>query len=277
MTASDIPPPLPPDRAGVVAHFTAPPARATSLGAVILAMLSLEVGALLRPKLWLKLALSALALVVVTRLSVGRATPEQFERWMIGVVALKFVPLMCLTVGGGILRNPIRNFTIEYLWTRSVRKPHLVIAAWVAAVVIVTLQAFLATGVVYATCGFLGVKDLWPTLPPMLGVEFVMILAFTALSLAFGVFSGKYMVMGLFYGLVVESGVSQIPTNLNQIAVTSHANVLLDYARQSAESPGIGATVQAGASILTIAALGLAVACAVFTYKQYSIGAEKET
>ncbi len=276
MTSSDVPPPLPPARASVMAQFTAPPARATPLGAVIGAMLSLEIGAWLRPRLWLKLTLSALGLVVVTRLSVGRATPEQFERWMLGVVALKFVPLICLTLGGGILRNPIRNFTIEYLWTRSVRKPHLVIAAWVAAVVIVTLQAFLATGVVYATCGFLGVKNLWPTLPAMLGVGFVMILAFTSLSLAFGAFSGKYMVMGLLYGLVVESGVSQIPTNLNQIAVTSHANVLLGYVRQSAENPGIGATVQAAASILTIAALGLAVACTVFTYKQYSIGAEKE-
>ncbi|MBP7143077.1 MAG: hypothetical protein KBA71_14295 [Opitutaceae bacterium] len=276
MSASDSPPPLPSDPVAVVAGFTPPSGGATPLGSVIRAMLSLELKAWMGPKLWVKMVCAALALVVLTRLALSRSNPAQFERWMLEVVALRFVPLLCLAVGGGILRNAIRSYTIEYLWTRSVRKFHLVIAAWLTAVVVVTLLVFMATAMVHLTGSVTGVEGIWRKFPMTCTAEFALILPFTAIAVALGVWTGKYMVTGLLYGFVVETGISRIPTNLNLLAVSRHAEVLLKQARQSLEGPGLLVVLQSTGALMLLTAAGLLVACIIFVRKQYSIGAEKE-
>lgn len=273
------PPPLPPLLPASVGISNAPAGTPgpTSLGAVILAIGSLEVTALLRPGAWLKFGLFALGLIVVTKLSVPHGNEKMFSQWMVDVVALKIVPLLCLVVGGGVLRNQIRSFTIEYLWTRPARKAHLAIAAWCSTVSIVFAQAIVGTVVVHATGSFLGVENIWDGLPMLLITEFVVILAFSALSLALGVYSGKYMVFGLLYGLIVESGVSRIPTNLNLLSVTHHAEVLLSYRTEDIGTLGLMPLVQSLVGTVGIAAVGLAVAAALFSFKQYSVGTEKES
>ena len=276
MNASELPPPLPSNPAEIVTGFSPPRVGATPLGAIIPAMLSLELKAWMGPKPWVKMICAAIALVVLTRLSLSRASPAQFERWMLDVVALKFVPLACLAVGGGILRNAIRSYTIEYLWTRSVKKAHLVIGAWVTAVVIVSLLAFMATLLVHLTGTLSGVQGIWRNLPMTCVGEFAMILPFTAIAVALGVWTGKFMVAGLLYGFVVETGISRIPTNLNLLAVTRHAEVLLKHARQSLESPAWTGILESTGALLALTAAALFVACILFVCKQYSIGAENE-
>ncbi|MBE7540479.1 MAG: hypothetical protein HS122_18980 [Opitutaceae bacterium] len=277
MSDSTLPPPLPANPVTIVDAFTAPPAGATPLGSVILAFLSLELNSWKRPRFWLKLVLVGIGLVVLTKLSVARANSAQFERWMIDVVALKLVPLLCLVVGGGMLRNPIRSFTIEYLWTRPAKKHHLVVAAWLTTVVIVTAQAILATVVVHATCGFFGLRGVWDHLAMTCAVEFAMILPFSAIAVALGVTTGKYMVMGLFYAFVVENGIGRLPTNLNQLAVTRHAKFLLKEARQATDGLASWPLFQSTGVLLILAVLAVVVACIVFSNKQYSIGSEKES
>lgn len=277
MSASDQPPPMPPNPVSIVAGFTPPAPGATPLLSVIPAVLSLELKAWMGPKLWVKLICAAIGLIVLTRLSLSRSNPVQFERWMLDVVALKFVPLTCLAVGGGILRNAIRSHTIEYLWTRSVKKVHLVISAWVAAVVVVTLLTILATVIVHATGSFSGIDRDWQNLPMTCAAEIALILPVTAIAVALGVWTGKYMVAGLLYGFVVETGISRMPTNLNLLAVTRHVEVLLNHVRQTLEGPGSMAVLQSVGALLVLTFAALLAACIVFSCKQYSIGAEKET
>ena len=276
MSVSDQPPPMPPNPASIIAGFTPPAPGATPLVSVIPAVPLLELKARVGPKLWVKVVCGAIGLVILTRLSLSRSNPAQFERWMLDIVALRFVPLMGLAVGGGILRNAIRSYTIEYLWTRSVKKVHLVIAAWVAAVVVVTLLTVLATVIVHATGSFSGIDRVWQNLPMTCAAEFALILPVTAISVALGVWTGKYMVAGLLYGFVVETGISRMPTNLNQLAVTRHVELLLNQARQTLEGPGSMAVLQSVGALFVLTLAGLLAACIVFVRKQYSIGAERE-
>lgn len=276
MSVSDQPPPMPPNPASIIAGFTPPAAGATPLASVIPAVLSLELKARVGPKLWVKVVCGAIGLVILTRLSLSRSNPAQFERWMLDIVALRFVPLMGLAVGGGILRNAIRSYTIEYLWTRSVKKVHLVIAAWVAAVVVVTLLTVLATVIVHATGSFSGIDRVWQNLPMTCAAEFALIVPVTAIAVTLGVWTGKYMVVGLLYGFVVETGISRMPTNLNLLAVTRHVEVLLKHARQTLEGPGLVAVLQSVGALLVLTIAALLVSCILFSCKQYSIGTEKE-
>lgn len=267
------PPPLP---APVASLAFAERRGPTTFGSVFLGVLLLEIFALRKPGSWVKFGLFVVGLIVVTKLSVPRGDAALFSTWMVDVVAVQVVPLLCLVTGGGILRNQIRNFTIEYVWTRSARKLHLVLAAWGVTVLLVFAQSVAATLVVHATGSVLGVSDLWSGLPLLLAAELVSVLAFSALALALGVFSGKYMVFGIIYGLFIEIGASRIPTNLNRISVTHHVQELLTLGSGIIESPFRNVILPSLMGVGVITAIGLAVACLIFSRRQYNVGGEKE-
>lgn len=249
---------------------------ATSLSAVFKGLLMLELFAWRRSGVWVKAGLALAGLIVLTRLSISRGNEALFSTWMIDVVTLKLIPLLCLVTGGGLLRNQIRSFTIEYLWTRPASKTYLVLAAWAVSVVLVSVQATVATVIVHAVGGIQGVPAVWDGLLLQLMTQVLIILPFCALAVLLGVFSGKYMVLGLVYGLLVEGGMSRLPTNLNRISVTHHAEELLSLSAPTVQNPISSVWLPSLGGIAVIAAVALVLAVFIFNRRQYSVGGEKE-
>jgi len=60
-----------------------------------------------------------------------------------------------------------------------------------------------------------------------LGIQGIAVLVFGALSALLGLIHRRYMVLGAVYGLVVEVGIGQIPTNINTLSITRHLRTLL--------------------------------------------------
>ncbi len=262
---TSLPPPLP--------ATDAPRAPgATPLSSVIRALVLLRVRALLRPKLLLRFAGLCAGVVAITALTVSSGRTRDFSEWSVDVFLLRIVPLLCLVTGGGALRNEIRAFTVEYLWTRPAKKSHLVLGAYAGAVTVVLVQVTVFTALIYLTSALRGVPEVWSHLPAALAASLGAVLAFTAIATALGVLTGKYMVLGLFYGVVIEIGLSDLPTRLSQLSVTHHLRTLLQSTGTQATSILAGA-----AGCLVLAALGLAAAAFLFTHRTYRIGDEKET
>ncbi|HRE80771.1 MAG TPA: hypothetical protein PLN52_06970 [Opitutaceae bacterium] len=249
---------------------------ATSLPAVFKGLLMLELFAWKRSGVWVKAGLALAGLIVITRLSVSRGNAALFSTWMIDVVTLKLVPLLCLVTGGGLLRNQIRSFTIEYLWTRPASKTYLVLSAWAVSVVLVSVQATVATVVVHAVGSLQGVPNVWDGMMLQALTQVLIILPFCALAVALGVVSGKYMVLGLVYGLLIEGGMSRLPTNLNRISVTHHAEELLSLSASSVQNPMTSVWLPSVGGLAMITGVALALAVFIFNRTQYSVGGEKE-
>ena len=114
--------------------------------------------------------------------------------------------------------------------------------------------------------------DVLAALPALLLTQFACILAFTAIALALGVITSRFMAIGVLYGFLVEAGVSQMPTNLKFLAVTPHALGMLASGDPAAE----GGLVIGLVGCLVIAAAALGLAMLVFTRRQYDIGGSRE-
>lgn len=254
-----------------------PPAAATPLGSVIRALVLLRLRALLRPKLFLRFAGIAVGLGVVTWFAVPPANERQFAQWSVEVFLLRILPLLCLVTGGSALRDEIRAFTIEYLWTRPARKAHLVIGAYAGALALTLTQAVVYVGVIHATSALHGFAGAWSYLPASLIATVGGVLAFTAIALALGVLTGKYLVIGVLYGALVEIGLSRLPTRLNNVSVTHHLQTLIESGGASGEPFRFLGLLSGTSGCLAIAAAGLTAAAVLFTLKTYRIGDEKET
>jgi hypothetical protein len=257
--------------------FPVPAASATPLGAVIRAMVLLRLRALLRPKLFLRFAGFAVGIGAVTWFAVPPANERQFAQWSVEVFLLRILPLLCLVTGGSALRDEIRAFTIEYLWTRPARKADLVIGAYAGALALTLTQGVVYVLVIHATSALHGFPGAWSYLPGSLLATIGGVFAFTALAHALGVLTGKYLVIGVLYGALVEIGLSRLPTRLNNVSVTHHLQTLIESAGTGGEPMRIAGLLSGALGCALIAAAGLAAAAVLFTMKTYRIGDEKET
>jgi len=261
------------------AVFTAPLSAtgATPLVSVIRALLLLRLRALLGPKLALRFAAIGAGLIAVTFLAVPHGNAESFRQWSLEVFVLKIVPLLCLVAGGSALRDEIRSFTIEYLWTRPASKTHLVVGAYVGTVVLMFAQVMAFLVLIHLVGAIRGIPQVWIHLPVAAGAALGGILAFCALALALGVFSGKYMILGIQYGVLVELGLSRLPSRVNLISVTHHVQTLIESAASGDIAPSVLRLLSGAAGCLVIAAIGVVLAALIFTTTNYRIGDEKES
>src|SRR5205823_1083998 len=108
-------------------------------------------------------------------------------------------------------------------------------------------------------------------LPLFLAVQFLAVLAWSALGTLLGQLTKRYMAMALVYGLIVEMGIGSIPTNINTLSLMRQLKTLLAHnpALQSIyEWPDKGVPLSIGALALA-AAIFLTLAAMLFTFKEY--------
>ncbi len=219
----------------------------------------------------------SMILILITFITVASGNAGQFQTWMFHLFALRFVPLMCLERAGGSLRNEIKDYTIEYLWTRSPKKSHLVIAEYISSVIVTAFRVFIFTTLIHATGMYLEITDIFSMFGRILMIELFAILAYSALAMLIGLLTGKYMILGVIYGLIVEIGISQVPLNLNKISVSHHLATMMGGPSSLAYTHAGANPFMGALGCTVIAAIGLGAACILFSNKQYRMGNEKES
>ena len=181
----------------------------------------------LSPRQWPLLAATVLAIPLLAYFTTDEAHRIQYFQWLIVVHLQLTLPFYCLTVFGDLIREELQTNTLHFLTTRPVTRAQLFLGKFVSQMVWVQILAAV-TGCCFVMAGLArGISGVGSVAALFLGAQFLAVLAFGALSALFGLLHKRYLVLGTIYGIVVEVGISQIPTNINSLAITRHLKTIL--------------------------------------------------
>jgi hypothetical protein len=201
-----------------------------------------------------------------------------FYHWLIDFYFFIILPLSCVRGCGGLIRDELQSDTLGFLTTRPVKRATLVVlkylsqAAWLEMVIMVEGLLLLGAGALRE------IPALGSLLPLFLAAQFLAVLAWSALGLFLGQITKRYLPLALVYGLIVELGIGDIPTNINTLSLMRHLKTLLSHnsALQSLyEWTGTGVLLPVGALLLA-AALFVSLAALLFTFREYHAAAEMQ-
>lgn len=150
-----------------------------------------------------------------------------FFGWVIGFYFLTIVPLTCLNVCGSMIREEATANTLCFFTTRPLKRSEMFLLFYLGNAAWLQLLFAIFTLLLFGI-GFLnGVPGLARLLPLMLATQFLAIMAWSALCAMLGMAHSRYIVMGILYGLLVEIGIANIPTNIHNLALSHHVQTLL--------------------------------------------------
>ena len=194
-----------------------------------------------------------------------------FYRWLIDFYFFIILPLCCVRSCGGLIRDELQTDTLGFLTTRPVKRGTLVVLKYLSQVACLEVTA-LIEGLLLLWAGALReIPDIGSLLPLFLAVQLLAVPAWGALGLFLGQVTKRYLPLAVVYGLIVELGIGDIPTNINTLSLMRHLKTLLsrDAALQSLfQWTGTG-VVAPVAALLFGTLLFVALAALLFTHREY--------
>ncbi|MBO36008.1 MAG: hypothetical protein CMO64_07445 [Verrucomicrobiales bacterium] len=152
---------------------------------------------------------------------------DVFFGWVIGFYFLTIVPLTCLNVCGSMVREEAAANTLCFFTTRPLKRSEMFLLFYLGNAAWLQLLFAIFTVLLFGI-GFLhGIPGLMKLLPLMLATQFLAIMAWSALCAMLGMAHPRYIVVGILYGLLVEIGIANIPTNIHNLALSHHIQTLL--------------------------------------------------
>ncbi|MGA2556037.1 MAG: ABC transporter permease [Verrucomicrobiota bacterium] len=201
-----------------------------------------------------------------------------FYHWLVDLYFFIFLPLSCVRSCGGLIRDELQSDTLGFLITRPVKRATLLALKYAAQVLWLEMVVLVEGLFLFGAGALRHIPQLGPLLPLFLAAQFLAVPAWSALGLFLGQVTKRYLPVALVYGLIVELGIGDIPTNINTLSMMRHLKTLLsnDPALQSLyEWSGTGVVLPVGALLLG-AALFLALAAVLFTFREYHAAAEMQ-
>lgn len=164
---------------------------------------------------------------ILTWVSVDPVKTEAYFHWLLDIYFLMMVPLFCLGVFGGMIRDEIQADTLGFLLTRPVSRAKLFLLKYLSHVIWVQLSGLITALLIFAAGLGRQIPELISLLPVFLFAQMLAILAYGALSSFFGLLTQRYIVLGIVYGFVVEMGIGRIPTNIHSLSLSHHIRTIL--------------------------------------------------
>lgn len=181
------------------------------------------------------------------------------------------IPVLAFLSGGGAFRDELRAGAVDYILTRPIRRPMFILFKFLAHQACFQLLCLTGLGVIAGVGVFRHIAEVWSVIPVFLLGQMLLIASFSALGFLCAVITSRYLVIGLFYGVVIEVGVGHTPIQLNRLSMTNQVRALVERLLASTPPP-TGAPEQAAwvtiAIVLTFAAVAVAVAAAVFSFQE---------
>lgn len=234
---------------------------------------------------WLTLA-GMLALLVLFSFPMApnrAAAARGFLPWVGAFYVCFLVPLLAFISAAGALRDDLGAGTVDYVFTRPVRRSAFVAFRFLAHVGCAQLDFLLALAALVAVGIYRDAPGLWAAVPVLLLAQGVVIIAFSAFGFLCGTLTSRYVIVGLLYGGLIEVGIGNVPTQLNRLSMVRQA---LSVLRPIMGDQRIGmggpmaadplSTPAALALLLTFSSVMLAVAAILFAMKELA-GSSRET
>lgn len=216
------------------------------------------------------LALLALIASTSLRYSEPLRLKREFAEWSVQFYLAFVVPAIAFMSAGGLVRDDLSPATVDYVLTRPVRRHAFLLLRYLAHTLCLQLQCLLPLAVLLAVGTYREVPDLFDTAPSLLLAQVLAVPAFCALGFAFGAFSGRYLVYGLLYGAIVETGIGNIPTSLNALSMSHQvrtiASSVLPFRGKAAQfADSVPSSV---GTLLVLALVFLGIAAALFALRE---------
>ena len=194
-----------------------------------------------------------------------------FYHWLIDFYFFIVLPLNCVRLCGGLIRDELQTDTLGFLTTRPLGRGRLLILKYLAHVGWLQLHLLIQTALLFLAGYLREIPSLGALLPLFLVVQFFAVFAWSALGILLGQITKRYIAMAIVYGAIVEMGLGRIPTNINNLSLTRHLKTLLAHnpALQSTyDWAGTSVPLSVGALVIATGVF-LALAAALFTFLEY--------
>lgn len=199
--------------------------------------------------------------------------PAYFD-WFAGVFLGVVVPILAFLSGAGAIRDDLKPGSVDYLFTRPMRRPAFLVARYLSHLACAQLAYLAAFAVLVGVGVFRGIPGLAGGLPLLLLAQIITVSAFMALGFLCAVVVSRYLIVGLLYAGIIEAGAGLIPTQLNRLSMTRQVRELLEpLYLPTAEGAGAFGTV---AHLGVFAAIFIAAAAVFFSMKELSGGPSRE-
>jgi ABC-type transport system involved in multi-copper enzyme maturation permease subunit len=173
------------------------------------------------PGYWLTLAGLCVVLVVFSI----PAAPDREEAargfipWAGGFYVCFLLPILAFLSGAGAMRDDLGAATVDYVFTRSVSRRTYVVFRYLAQMACIQIDFLFALVVVAAIGIYHQVPGLGSAMPLLLLAQLIAVATFSAFGFACGMVTSRYVIVGLAYGAIIEVGIGNVPTQLNQISL----------------------------------------------------------
>jgi ABC-type transport system involved in multi-copper enzyme maturation permease subunit len=203
---------------------------------------------------------------------------EPFYYWLIDFYFFIILPLACVFGCGPLIRDELQADTLGFLITRPVGRARLLIVKFAAQVAWLEIILLLETLLLFGVGAVRDVGDLRALLALVVGVQILVVPAWSALGLLLGQLTTRYMATALLYGSVVEMGIGRIPTNINTISIMRHIQTLFSHntALQGIFAWTAGETSTALIALVAAPIIFLGLATLLFTFVEYHHAAEMQ-
>jgi len=233
----------------------------------------------LLPAHWLALAgmVAVLALICLGFLSAGNG-PVFFVSWAVKFYFTFLVPVMAFISAAGAIRDDMRAGTVDYVLTRPVPRPMFILFRYLSHTACAQVDFLFAFGALLAVAAYRDVPGLRADAPLLFFAQVLLVTGFSAFGFLCGVLTSRYVMIGIGYAAVIEVGVGQIPTQLNQLSMTHQVRGMLQPLASRVPSPfatsldllpAAGGLPTLGVLLaFTVVMLGLA--AAVFAFREFT-------
>ncbi|MEO7414300.1 MAG: hypothetical protein ABIZ81_13185 [Opitutaceae bacterium] len=230
---------------------------------------------------WLMLAGMLVLLVLFSIPAAGNRdeAARGFLPWAARFYVCFLVPVMAFLSAAGTVRDDLQAGAVDYLFTRPVRRPVFVCLRYVAHVICTQLDFLFAFVVVIGIGAFWEVPGLMNAAPWLLLAQVLAILAFTAFGFLCAMLTSRYVIIGLLYGVFIEVGMGNVPTQLSHLSMGRQIlSVLAPLLPVRGGFLGEGALTPPAASALLVGTslLMLGVAALVFALREPGGAAGRE-
>jgi ABC-2 type transport system permease protein len=239
------------------------------------------------PGYWLTLA-GLLGLLVVFSIPAApshAAAARSFLPWAAGFYVCFLVPIFAFISGAGAIRDDASAATVDYVLTRPVRRPLYVLFRYVAQMACTQIDFLFALAALAAIGVFHQVPGLWSALPLLLLAQSVAVIAYSAFGFFCGLLTSRYIIVGLAYAAIVEVGIGNVPTQLNQISIVRQLLGLMRPLFDESHGGGLTRAALTGTSgtpvtvavLLGFSVVMIALAATLFAHREFAGSSVRDT
>lgn len=205
-------------------------------------------------------------------------TEARYAGWICSFYLGFVMPILVLISGGGAIRDDMKPGTADYLFTRPVRRPVYVSFKYLAHMACTQADYLLALAVLTGFGVLRGAPGMISAAPLLLLAQVGGIAAYEALGILFGVLTSRYVIVGLGYIAIVEFGIGNIRTQINQMAIARQVRSLAPvYSIQTgARTCDWQAAVSAAGILAAACVLLIAIAGTIFSFREMAGGQARE-